>query len=165
MSLIKIDLSRYWELLEKKENFETQGKSFRKENKKEYREWFHYLVILEHEVFFQSRESYLPLIQKFVEEKMDPWEFYSFFRDLWSKNLNQIDVLERDWRKKRESTFITDDRAKEFCDCIHYIFDAGEEFNDSDNEEEVNEIANEEEKFRAKVTEVFSKMQEILKKG
>lgn len=154
MAIQQIDLTRYWKLIHCKKKL---GKAWwTEENHAKYLELLHYQVMMEREVFFQNRNDYLPLIQKFVEENLDPWEFYSFFRDLFSRDRDQVDVFEQDWQKKRESIFVIDDRAEEFCDCIDSIFDVGEQFNEIDNEKK---------KFRARVTEIWAEIQNLLQEA
>lgn len=159
MTILQIDMIRYWELVQWKKNLETQGKSWWLENETQSQEWLRYQVIFSHQIYFESRNQYLPLIQKFVEKNLDPWEFYSFFLTLWYKDINQTDVFQQDWQNKEESAFSTDDRAKPFYDCIESIFDAGEEFSETD-------MTNvEEEQFRAEVTKIFDKIENLLEKA
>lgn len=151
MSLIQIDLKRYWDLVQWEENLETPW--WTEENKTQYRELLSYQVMMEREVFFQNRNQYIPLIQSFVEENLDPWQFHRFFRRFWRKTIDQGEELEQSLREKRESTFMTNDKAVEFCDCIHSIFDAGEQFIEIDNDQE---------KFQTRVTEIWAEIQNLL---
>ena len=154
MAIQQIDLTRYWKLIHCKKKL---GKAWwTEENHAKYLELLHYQVMMEREVFFQNRNDYLPLIQKFVEENLDPWEFYSLFLDLWRKDRDQTDPFQQNLRENGKSTFVIDNRAEEFCDCIDSIFDAGEQFNEIDNQKE---------KFRSKVTEIWAEIQNLLQEA
>lgn len=147
MTIQQIDLTRYWELVQLEKN---QGES---------RELLDYRVIFSYQIYFESRKYYLPVIESFIQEKIDGEDFHDLFLTIWRNDRDQIDVLEQNLREKGESTFATDDKAKPFYDCIDRIFADVEALHEMD-------LTNaEEEEFRAKVTEVFGKMQEILKEG
>lgn len=76
MTIIKIDMTRYFELVEKEKEYLGQSgysrrylEDFAKEKKEEYQELLNYDTILRSEIYFRNKQDYIDLIQNYLENK------------------------------------------------------------------------------------------------
>lgn len=86
---------RHLELLKYSQELEQQGKYLFQESKKDSSELIHYSARME-----ETRDQYLELINKFMNEKIDISEFCTAFCRRSSLNTEVLDILQSNFLMK-----------------------------------------------------------------
>jgi hypothetical protein len=85
-----------------------------------------YRIMLEDNIFWQSRDQYLTIIEEFLTEKLDGREFSNEFCSLRSDNLRTKRVQEENLKTKTDFQFTS--KSIGFSELIDYLFSAVEIF-------------------------------------
>lgn len=128
MGKIEKSTARYFELIAKEEKLKRESKSMfgeildKTENLEDMKELSKWRVMLSAETFFSDRNSYLELLQAYLEEKIDLGVFYGTFYRLWCQDRDMAKSREQELRKKPVSTIWLDSRASAFSRLVNPIF-------------------------------------------
>ena len=97
MNNLKKSKSRYFELVAKEKDLETESTSLYYESRAEYRELLSYQIILEEQFFYENRFQYIDLIQKYLDGKINcyrlQWDFFDLYYDHLAISDKSIEIL------------------------------------------------------------------------
>ena len=110
---IDFNKTRYLELLKKNKTLQNRGIDIFKKNPEEANELYSYKIMLENQIYYNRRDEYICLINKYLKGKicfgLFLWEFFSLRRE----NLQAFDVIEKEILKQgisRLDTFCIDSK-------------------------------------------------------
>lgn len=85
-NIIGFDKRKYVQLLKKEEIFEEEGKSFFDENREENLELLSYDIILQNQIYYNRKDSYINLVSKYLNlsktersAELFAWNFFNLF--------------------------------------------------------------------------------------
>ena len=81
-------------LMRESEKLRQQGKLLWNYDKTKYKELTRYCTFLWDDIFWQSRNQYLQIIESFISRKIDGEEFANQFGNLRGENMNASDMRE-----------------------------------------------------------------------
>lgn len=108
-----LNKSRYFELVAKDKNLQIKGTFLYYENRLEYRELVSYQIILEEQVFYANRSEYINLIQKYIDDEINCYQFQWNFFDILHHHMEIYDKLIKNLNQF-EINFSSDIKMKEF---------------------------------------------------
>jgi hypothetical protein len=111
---------RYFDLLEYSNNLRKSEKVLYYENKEAFLELLSYQVIIENEVFWQSKDQFVLLMLNFINETLDAIEFKSEFFAITRQNQNLYESFERNFEKLEN--FKVNPKSEGFSTLIEEIF-------------------------------------------
>ena len=159
MNQREINMEQYYQLIEEKEKYQNQKVNFFEKDRKNYLKLLEYQVIFENEVYFNQRQSYLELIENYLNHQCDAESFHVLFYQMWRQDRDQVKVFEQQFHHKKVPVLKINLKAESFSKLIDSIFNWGEIFTNAEPDN-INE-----EKFRKKIEKIFLEMQDLLNRN
>ena len=97
-----------------------------------FEEFDDYRIMLENNIYWQSRDQYLQILESFLNRNISGEEFCDQFADIRSKNMEALDILEANL--ENEMNLKLNPKSRVFSDIIASI-DTVRDFFDSDIED------------------------------
>lgn len=124
---MNFDKTRYIELLKKKEILKNEGTFLFNENREEDLELLSYGVILENQIYYNSKAEYLFLVEEYVIENAGEDGarlFVSEFFKIFKKDNKALKILEKEILQQgipKLATFWIDPKSTEFSALVNQI--------------------------------------------
>jgi len=123
--------TRHIELLNRSQDFKTQGKSFYQESKDEYLEFSKYDAIVAKHIFWQERYNVALSMEDFLNRKIDGEELCDRVCGLRRELRNACEKFQLDLGSGKIKDFQPDERSKKlsgfltgfFCEYDHFMED------------------------------------------
>jgi hypothetical protein len=95
---IKFDKDKCFKLLKERKSLQKEGKLLRDYDKAKNDELISYLILIEDQIFWESRKEYIQILDLFVSKKITLDQFFKQFGGLRGSNLK----ASRMWEEKLE---------------------------------------------------------------
>jgi len=93
---MKFDKDKCLKLLKERKRLQKKGKLLQDSNKAKHDELISYLILLEDQIFWESRKKYIQILDLFVSKKITLDDFFSQFFGLRSSNLRSAKMWEEE---------------------------------------------------------------------
>ena len=95
---MKFDKDKYLKLLKERKSLQKEGKLLRDYNKAKHDELISYFIMVEDQIFWESRKEYIRILDSFVSKKITLDQFFMQFCGLRGSNLKSARI----WKNNLE---------------------------------------------------------------
>jgi len=115
---MQFDKDKCVKLLKERKSLQKEGKSLREYDRTKYHELIDYLTWIHDEIFWESRQKYIQILDLFVSKKITLDQFFDQFFSLRGSNLTSAKM----WEEKLEKeAFVVSPKSYGFTKIISYL--------------------------------------------